>query len=379
MTPLRGITWSHPRGFAPLEKLAELAGEPGPLRVDAPQIVWSKQNLSGFESTSIADLAHEFDLIVLDHPGLGAAVAEDALEPLDDIESFRESELTGRYVSGSLEAYRYEGRQYAIPIDAATQVSAWAGEAPASSWEEVLSRQGPRWALPTKSPHAILSLLGVAASIEPGFLANPDELIPTGTGRLAFETFAAFVRGMPATVHDLDPIEILELMSNGDVDASPLLYGYVTYARSSERHRMVQFADAPAGAAGAPGCVLGGTGIALSRHSRDKRGALQHMRQIAGKLAQTQVVGQAGGQPADAQVWAHSELDAESGSFYSATVKSQTSSIVRPRYDGWIAFQHRASALVLEAALSGRDSRRTTDDLNALHRDAVASSRSAAM
>lgn len=379
MSELRGITWSHERGIAPLKRLAELAQVEGTLRVDAPPIVWETQDLAGFESTSIADLAKEFDLIVLDHPGLGRAWSAGALERLEELPGLSPAELKGRFVQGSLESYNYRGSQWAIPIDAATQLAAWVGRPPAVSWAEIIDRQDDRLALPTKSPHAILTVLGIAAAVSPGFAVSNLELVPARVGRTAMDIFGHIVRSMPASFLEMDPIDILEKISAGQLDACPLLYGYVTYARPSGRNRIVTFSNAPSAQSGTPGCILGGTGLALSRHSSNKAGALAHLRQISSETAQQDIFGVAGGQPADAKMWGDSSLDRESNGFYSSTLRSQSGSMVRPRYDGWIDFHHEASEFVLASALESRPSTEVVDRINELHRKAIRASSSPAL
>ena len=107
---LRGITWDHPRGYAALAELERLDAMADTRygAVPAP-LTWDRQPLSGFESRPIADLAQRYDLLVVDHPGLGAATA--ALRPLDEL--FSPSELNawaGAAVGPSFGAYRYAGR-----------------------------------------------------------------------------------------------------------------------------------------------------------------------------------------------------------------------------------------------------------------------------
>ena len=80
--PLRGITWDHPRGYAALAGLQRL-DEQAVTRygaVSAP-LTWDRQPLADFESEPIAGLAERYDVLVVDHPGIGAAQA--ALRPLE--------------------------------------------------------------------------------------------------------------------------------------------------------------------------------------------------------------------------------------------------------------------------------------------------------
>ena len=119
---LVGITWDHPRGYAALAELERLDAT-ADIRygaVPAP-VTWDRQSLTGFESRPIADLARRYDLLIVDHPGLGAATA--ALHPLDEL--FSPSELAAwadTTVGPSFGAYRYAGHQWALPLDAAAQI-----------------------------------------------------------------------------------------------------------------------------------------------------------------------------------------------------------------------------------------------------------------
>ena len=81
---LTGLTWDHPRGYLVLDALA------GTLEPDV-SVRWRRQPLEGFESRPLRTLAGDFDLLVVDHPGLGEAVRDGTLLPLDEL--FGEQEL----------------------------------------------------------------------------------------------------------------------------------------------------------------------------------------------------------------------------------------------------------------------------------------------
>ena len=72
----RGLTWDHPRGYNALAAAAQAEGLP---------LVWDKHSLEAFESHPIGDLCARYDLVVLDHPHVGEAVATDCLVPLEDL------------------------------------------------------------------------------------------------------------------------------------------------------------------------------------------------------------------------------------------------------------------------------------------------------
>ena len=152
----RGITWDHPRGRRALEHTA--AG----LDPDRLSLRWDHQPLEGFEATPIEQLAERYDLLIIDHPHVGDAVATGCLQPMEAVmgREFLET-LEGRAVGPSLATYRRDGGTWALPLDAATQVQArradLAAEAP-QTWDDVLAlaARAPV-ALSLSGPHAYLT------------------------------------------------------------------------------------------------------------------------------------------------------------------------------------------------------------------------------
>ncbi len=71
MQRLEALTWDHPRGYNALAAAARLQAFAG----SGLSIAWDKQPLEGFESHPITDLCARYDLVVLDHPHVGEAVA----------------------------------------------------------------------------------------------------------------------------------------------------------------------------------------------------------------------------------------------------------------------------------------------------------------
>src|SRR5690606_21038950 len=130
------------------------------------RIEWEVQPLEGFESTPIEDIADRYDLIVLDHPHVGDAVAVDALRPLDEL--FDRQTLRGwrtGTVGASFDSYWYAGHQWAAPLDAATQVSVFADPAitAPASWEEAVTLAGDvSSGVPVAGPHPFLTLCSIA-------------------------------------------------------------------------------------------------------------------------------------------------------------------------------------------------------------------------
>ena len=178
---LAGLTWDHPRGYLVLDALA------GTLEPDV-SARWLRQPLEGFESRPLRTLADDFDLLVVDHPGLGEAVRDGALLPLDEV--FAAQELSGwrtASVGASYDSYVLDGRPWALPLDAAAQVSVARPDLmdtwPASWAAACEAARDHRTTLCLGGPHALLmfSAICVAAGSPPA--AAPAAEGPAGTGQ----------------------------------------------------------------------------------------------------------------------------------------------------------------------------------------------------
>jgi multiple sugar transport system substrate-binding protein len=365
-----GLTWSHPRGRAPLTRLAALADQPGPLHVPHSRVRWQTQDLAGFESRPIWELADWCDLIVLDHPGLGAAVASGALLPLDEV--IDATELDGwrnGAIAGCYPSYHYAGHQWAAPIDAAAQVCAYRPDLlpqPPRDWDEALGLDAAlAVAIPTGGPHTLLTFLGIAAAHDPWFRPGPRHLVPPEIATSAYSLLGQAVQRTPPALRDLDPIQLLDGMRLGALACVPLVFGYVTYSAAGGG---VRFTDAPGlSPTGPPGSVLGGTGLAVAARHRDEPRVLDHLRQAMHPLAQARVIPEAGGQPAASAAWTDPVINAACSDFYTSTVRSLHHAWRRPRRPGWITVQTQGSAILRDGLLRDRPAADTLADLNACY------------
>jgi len=355
----RGLTWDHPRGYRALEAAAEAIAPTQGLT-----IAWDRHPLEGFESHPIADLAERYDLIVLDHPHVGEAVAHDCLVPVEEVMGEDMVEALGAAAIGpSLASYRYAGRHWALPLDAASQVMAYAPDpvdAPPTTWAQVidLAARAPV-ALSLSGPHAALTFQSVVASLH-GAGRPENAFVDPEIGAEAYAIMAALTGEETRARAGQNPIALLEALASGeDLALVPLVYGYVNYARQG-----VAFADAPRGRAGI-GSILGGTGIAVSRRCKVTDELRAHLAWLMGEEAQRGFIPAHEGQPALRSAWADPAVDAEWGGFYSATRATLENAALRPRHDGAIAFQTEASARLREGLLNGEPATPVLADIEA--------------
>ena len=351
MIRYRGLTWDHPRGINALRAAASQLEQ----RQSGIAVEWDVQSLEGFESHPLQELCDQYDLVVLDHPHVGEAVSRGCLIPLEDLFHADHIPSWSRDTVGAcLASYRYGGRHWALPLDAATQVLALrpdlAGEPP-DTWHEVVAMSARLpVVLSIAGPHAILTFFALAAAIgEPPAEADPEVLVSRSTGEQALETMATLFGRMPAAARTLNPIGLLDAMAAGDRFAvCPLVFGYVNYAapRPARRHP-IRFHDAPrVRADGRRGSTLGGTGIGVSRRCRVTPALLDHLGWLLSVEAQTEFIPRHDGQPSRRQAWQDEALNARAGSFYGNTLATIESAYVRPRHDGYIRFQADASDML---------------------------------
>ncbi len=251
------------------------------------EIVWEKRSLQDFETFPVEELARNFDMIVIDHPHVGQITKEGCLLPLDV--PGREAELKALAegsVGQSFPSYNWQSRQWAFPLDAATQVQAWRPDLmdnPATSWGEVLrlARAG-KVLLPLRSPHSLMCFYTLVANAGTPCTVE-GELISVEDGVKAFEQLREIASLVKPECFGMDPIAVFEemVLPDSSIACSPLIYGYVNYAMSGFRDRLIRFADIPAGAAGVAGSALGGTGIAVSAFSKHPEAAIDFAYWIA--------------------------------------------------------------------------------------------------
>lgn len=372
---LKGMTWSHPRGYDPMVACSALWKEKTGVAVD-----WDKRSLQDFESFPVEELARAYDLIVIDHPHVGQITAERCLAPLDV--AGRETEraaLASGSVGQSYPSYTWQGRQWAFPIDAAAQVQAWRPDtldAPPARWSEVLdlARQG-RVLLPLRPPHALMVFYTLAGNLGYACATDPSrDLIATETGHEVFEAMREIAALVDPACFKMDPIAVSERMAeaNSRIVCAPLIYGYVSYALTGFRAHRLAFADIPViGSTGPVGSALGGTGIAVSAFSKAKDAAIDFAYWVASGDVQRGPYAAAGGQPGHAAAWEDQNVNASTGNFYRDTRATLEGAWVRPRHDGYMAFQQKASDRIIDGLNSRHRPNQVVADLNRLFRESI--------
>ena len=353
---LRGMTWSDPRGYDPVVAAAKAFAdiEPG------VSIVWDKRSLQGFESTPVDELAASYDLMVIDHPHVGAVAGQGCLLPFEAHASgFDLDRLRGESVGKSFESYFLRGHQWALPIDAATQVQAIRPDllaAPVTRFAQVveLARQGlVVW--PLRPPHSLMNFYTLAANIGAPCAVAPCALVPRAAGLRVLEALQTLADAVDPVCYTMDPIAAYEaLVEGGRFVMIPYAYLYAPYARQGYRGHRISYHNIPAlGEMGPIGSALGGTGIAISARTAHPEICTRFAIWLAGAEVQAGLYAGNNGQPGNARAWADEAVNLAVGGAYKNTRLTHEAAWLRPRHAGYMAFQEEASGIVNDA-LRGR-------------------------
>jgi multiple sugar transport system substrate-binding protein len=365
---LKGMTWSHPRGYDPMVACSALYKQKTGVEIE-----WDKRSLQDFESFPVEELARQYDLIVIDHPHVGQITKEGCLAPLDvDGRDAEFDALAAGSVGESFSSYNWQGRQWAFPIDAATQVQAFREDLvdQAESWDDVieLAEQGAVL-LPLRAPHSLMTFYTLCANMMAPCASGDGKLVDPKIGAKAYDMIAELAALIDPACFDMDPIAVSEKMAEEDsvIACSPFIYGYANYAMDGFRKNVLAFADIPeAGIIGPAGSALGGTGIAVSAFSKATDAAVDFAYWISSADVQKGLYASSGGQPGHAAAWEDETVNSATGDFYANTRATLEAAWVRPRHDGYMTFQHEASERI-NAGLKAKESGKlVVADLNAM-------------
>src|ERR1700752_4374392 len=172
---LRGMAWDHPRAREPLAAVSA-----GWTQRTGIAVHWNARPLKDFEDQPLEELVTEHDLVLVDYPFTGVAAGSGLIVAVDDwADDDYLADQKANSVGPSFPSYTWGGKQWALAIDAACQVSAvredlWQASgrgALPGTWEEVAAlaagcRKGEaRVAIPLNANHAYCAFLSVGIGI----------------------------------------------------------------------------------------------------------------------------------------------------------------------------------------------------------------------
>ena len=360
---LKGLTWDHPRGYAPL-----LGGIPE-YEAQHPEIKiqWDRRTLREFGEAPIEQYLDRYDLLIVDHPFVGFAAAHDAL--VDLAPSIRESEklhFAADSVGPSWQSYWYGDGLWALPIDAATQVASYRPDlllaiSPAvpATFDDVLAlgekarKAGKCIVVPACPTDAISLFFTLSANLGYPIPEERELFVDDSVAAEILDHLHALIAVAHPRSVEWNPIQVYDFMINSsDAVYCPYGFGYSNYSRVGNPIRL-KFTNAPAaGNRGSAGTMLGGTGIAISKLTRHPSEAIAYAKWLVSPEHQRGTYFRAGGQPASLAAWTDPSINAMADGFFAGTLQTLQTAYVRPRFDGFVRF-FEAAGIEISRCLRG--------------------------
>lgn len=364
MTQLKGMTWNHERGIAPLIRASQLFKEKTGI-----EIKWDARSLSDFELFPLEKLADKYDFIMIDHPHIGVAYEKNLLIPLDKyLPSKILDEQQEGTVGKSFASYHWEGHQYAIPLDAAAQVSAYREDLLGNNvpvyWTDVIClakglSNSYRIAIPFVPVHAYSSFFSMSSQLSKNEFWTNERNLDLEVGEQVLEQLQEILSLSDQASFDMDPIQVLDCMAKEDqIVYCPLIYGYSNYSRDGYAHAIVKFNNMPMTSERPEGSMIGGVGLSISTSCKPIDEAIKFMEMVINPDFQKTEFFQAGGQPGHIQAWIDKNVNQNSHNFFIDTLDTLKYGSMRPRFSGYIDFQAEAGKRIRECIMQGNKNKR---------------------
>jgi multiple sugar transport system substrate-binding protein len=345
-------------------------------------IRWEKRSLHEFGHLGLAPLCRENDLLVIDHPMLGAAIKAGLFQDLRPL-------LPPAYIDGlrvnsvglSFPSFEMDGQLLAVPIDAATPTASYRHDLLSQhgvdlprTWSQVLdlARSG-QVVMPGFHADVFLNFMALGASLGSAIPASPEHLVEPEIGLRALDQMREIACLMPADIYEWNPIAVYEsLAARDDYSYCLFAYCYSNYARPGFAPHIVRFANTVTVGEGKPlRTVLGGTGLAISVQCLNVSHALDYLMYVAGEECQRTLYGLSGGQPAHRQAWLDETLNRVTNGFFHDTLACLDAAFMRPRYDGYIGLQGQAGHPIISFLKGGGSAQAVLNAVDGLYRQSM--------
>ena len=375
---LSGITWGHSRGITPLLAASQRYEELHP----GVEIRWKKRTLQEFADFPIEKLTEEYDLLIIDHPWVGCAAATKCVLPLNEYLSkeYLEDQLINS-VGYSHLSYNYKNSQWALAIDAATPAASYRKDqfeknkiTLPQTWEDVLAlARAGRVAVPAIPIDLLMNFYSfcIAHGKEP--FQDLDEVIDMQTGAQAIETMKEFYSLVDEKMFNCNPIAVAEIMSTTDhFWYCPFAYCYSNYSRKGYAKSLLHYTDVISFNGNKLRTTIGGTGLAVSAFSKNKKNALDFASWIVSGEIQRTLYVQHGGQPGHRSAWTDAEANQLTNDFLKNILSIMDNGYVRPRYNGYLHFQDHAGVPLQKCLMENGDPINALDEMNKIYRQSIA-------
>jgi multiple sugar transport system substrate-binding protein len=339
--------------------------------------------LTDFADAPIVKLAKEYDLIIFDHPHIGAITNANALLPLEKYlpQNFLNDQRNNQ-VGNSHNSYFFQSHQWGLAIDAAAPVASWRedeflrlGLKIPTTWEEllVLAQLG-YVALPGIPVDCLMSFYSLCIDQSEDLFTRSAALVNEETGIFALDRLKELIGNCNPKFLDFNPIQVYETLARDSEKEiyCPFAYGYTNYSRLGYCDNRLTFGNVIKGPSGNPiRTIIGGAGIGISTYCQEIDIALGYIRFVMDPDCQRTLYFDNGGQPGNRIAWLDSRTNQNCENFFLNTLKTLDGSYRRPRYNGYIDFQNKGSLKLheyLKIRISGKD---CMLELNKIYKESV--------
>lgn len=363
---LRGMTWDHPRGLDSLVSSNHLLIEKCGISVE-----WSARSLLAFGDQPIEEFYRDYDLMIIDHPHVPDAVHANGVVPFEDLISDETmEELSRTSVGASHGSYKYQGKQWALAIDTAAQVSAFRADKADGSpifWSEVITEAKKKTVLWAHKPVDVFSTFATLMAQKGKGLYGNGIYVDEETATESLEFMVELASLVPDWCAKSNPIDAVEILAKtNDFSHAICMYGYSNYSRKGFREHLVHYDDVPSFDGQASGSQLGGAGIAVSSASSNKSAAGKAAAFLSLPEVQSGEYGLNSGQPGNLAAWKSHHLNEVASNFFGNTLRTLERAWVRPRILGWPDVQFQSSLVIHEMVTSRRVTVASVSSLNTI-------------
>ena len=356
MKIMKGITWDHTRGFVPMVATAQRYAELNP----EIQIQWEKRSLQGFADDPIEKLAQDYDFLIIDHPHIGVMAEAGAVLPLDEYlpSDFLHDQLINQ-IGHAHENYYYNGHQWALSIDAAAPVASWRADKFAElglklpeSWSELIALAKLGYVLVPAIPvDSLMNIYPLCLDQSNDLFSKQTVVADSKILEFALSRLKELVDCCDSKSLKCNPIKVYEILANNNEKEiyCPMAFSYSNYSREGYCDYPLTFGNVLKGPSGNQlRTTIGGAGIAISKKCRHVNAALDYVRYVMSPSCQRTLYFDSGGQPGHRSAWLDKRTNQDSRNFFQNTLETMDNSYTRPRYNGHMHFQDKASIVVHE-------------------------------
>ena len=147
----------------------------------------------------------------------------------------------------------------------------------------------------------------------------------------------------------------------------PFAYCYSNYSREGYSQHVLSYGDLPMFGSSRMKGTLGGTGLAVSAHSKNKQQAVLFAKWVASPDCQRLLYFDNGGQPGHRTAWLSERNNQRSLNFFRNLLPAIEQGFLRPRYSGYLHFQDSAGDVVKRYLQNGGEPLDVVKNINEIY------------